>query len=1353
MQKQNLGKFKLVVSLAIFGVMAVVGVFGGNLTVKAANINANQVLGQVNSNGAQNFTNILPNSEPQIKNDHGFDFNFEFGAYPDIALDALNHRLFVSDSNNHRVLVFNLDASNNLDDYHADKVLGQVDFNGGQPNKGSGVVSAQGFNRPGGLVYDSARQYLFVIDTLNSRVLVFNLADGITNGEDAQHVLGQTSFSLNGTQFPANASSLNMPYSMALDSARELLFISDSGNNRVLVFNLADGITDGADGGEVAIRVLGQADFSSTDYNRGGDPASTTLSSPLAVEYSAAQKLLFVSDSNNARVLVYDVADTAVFADGITNGEPAVHVLGQVNFTDNLGGISQEKFQYAAGMSLDDVNNHLFISDPNDHRVLVYDLSDGITDGEPAINVIGQINFTANGHGVGATRLTFPRNINYTEGKLYVVDFGNHRVLVFNVAALGNFLAAQSVLGQLNSGMPDFVQNAVNSGSANEYGFNRPLGMAKDEVGHKLFVADAFNHRVLVFNLDNNNDIVDYRADYVLGQADFSGNVANRNSLMATANTLSFPTDVEFVATTNLLLVSDQDNHRVVAYNLADGITNGEDAVKVIGQADFDNNEANRGGAVSASTLQSPRGMDLNSDGSILYVVDANNHRVLAYNLADGIDSGVENAIHVLGQSDLNGHLLNGVDGVPASSTMFSPNDVLFDSVANRLFVTEGGNHRALVYNLADGITNGEGAVSVLGQVDFAQGSVNRGGGVTAETLNSPYGVVLNQSGNILYVSDGLNNRVLAYNLADGITNGEDAIEVIGSSNFTGDASAPARAKLNFPTYLFYNSTGNSLLVSDLADHRVVSFNILTLPQTNLPNAAFGVAYDQTINPASNDRGTVRYSGVLPGGLELDSVTGKINGAPTVTGNLTFTIKATDTFLDGNGLSNTYSAYQTFSVVIPASFHLPFTNLTNGVVGVAYNQSIDAAVDFQGDVTYEVIVDNLPNGLTFDTSTQVISGMPTASGTFTFTIEATDTGAVTYTDTQDYTITILDPILLPATVLPNGTVGTAYTQTINAAVNGQGAVTYAVTANILPNGLALNAATGAITGNPTVPGTFNFTITATDAANFTDPENFSIIIVAAPPGGGGNGTGGGGGGGGGGGSPAFNAPIGGFTVAVESVVPNTNPAQVNLRLNGGTALRMAIANTPDFAGVGQQAYRSTTAHTLTTGNGPKSVYARFFDSFGTASPVVNATVNITGNAGVVTLPPVVGEVLGVKITRLDELVAKLKFGQTSDEVKELQTELKKIGYFAKTWKPTKFYGTLTKAAVKKYLVDKNKKPVVAKTLDELVAMTKFGQRSDLVKQLQTELKKLKFLSAKHLVTNYYGAITKAAVAKYLASKQ
>ncbi len=91
-------------------------------------------------------------------------------------------------------------------------------------------------------------------------------------------------------------------------------------------------------------------------------------------------------------------------------------------------------------------------------------------------------------------------------------------------------------------------------------------------------------------------------------------------------------------------------------------------------------------------------------------------------------------------------------------------------------------------------------------------------------------------------------------------------------------------------------------------------------------------------------------------------------------------------------------------------------------------------------------------------------------------------------------------IALNPTTLPAGAVGSAYSQTITAS-GGAAPYTYARTAGALPPGLLLSSSTGAITGTPTAFGTFNFTVTATDANGCSGSRPYSIVIAApgCPP--------------------------------------------------------------------------------------------------------------------------------------------------------------------------------------------------------------------------------------------------------------
>jgi hypothetical protein len=80
--------------------------------------------------------------------------------------------------------------------------------------------------------------------------------------------------------------------------------------------------------------------------------------------------------------------------------------------------------------------------------------------------------------------------------------------------------------------------------------------------------------------------------------------------------------------------------------------------------------------------------------------------------------------------------------------------------------------------------------------------------------------------------------------------------------------------------------------------------------------------------------------------------------------------------------------------------------------------------------------------------------------------------------------------------LPNGAVGTAYSQTVSGS-GGTAPYTFTISSGSLPTGLILNGVTGAITGTPGAAGTFTFTITATDAVGCTGSRLYTITIAAA----------------------------------------------------------------------------------------------------------------------------------------------------------------------------------------------------------------------------------------------------------------
>ena len=256
-----------------------------------------------------------------------------------------------------------------------------------------------------------------------------------------------------------------------------------------------------------------------------------------------------------------------------------------------------------------------------------------------------------------------------------------------------------------------------------------------------------------------------------------------------------------------------------------------------------------------------------------------------------------------------------------------------------------------------------------------------------------------------------------------------------------------------------------------------------------LADGTTGVLYSQFVTGSG---GTAPYTysvtGSLPGGLTLNTATGEISGTPNVTGTFNFTVTATDLY--GCQNSGAYSITINCATVLltPASGALPAA-----IGGTAYSQFVTAS---GGTAPYNYTISSglLPAGLSLNSSTGEISGTPTATGSSSFDISVTDAfgcGVV-----QSYTLDVNCPtITLSPATLPNGVTTILYNQTVIAS-GGSGTITYSFTGT-LPNGVTLNTATGVLNGTPTVTGTFNFTITATDALGCTGSQSYSVTIALA----------------------------------------------------------------------------------------------------------------------------------------------------------------------------------------------------------------------------------------------------------------
>jgi putative Ig domain-containing protein len=271
----------------------------------------------------------------------------------------------------------------------------------------------------------------------------------------------------------------------------------------------------------------------------------------------------------------------------------------------------------------------------------------------------------------------------------------------------------------------------------------------------------------------------------------------------------------------------------------------------------------------------------------------------------------------------------------------------------------------------------------------------------------------------------------------------------------------------------------------------------VTITTTSLPDGTVGQLYSRPVQ-ATGGTGALTWTisaGSLPPNLNLDPATGIVSGTPTRTGTSSFTVRVQD----AAGQSDTQPLSITINTTPPPPTppEITITTLPPGTVGVAYNQPVQATGG-TGALTWSIIAGSLPANVGLNATNGVISGTPTVEGTSSFTVRVQDAAGLS--DVQDLSIRI-DPPAPPdilTTTLPAGTLGQSYSQTLQA-IGGTGARNWSIITGNLPPGLNLDANTGVISGTPTVPGTFSFTVQVQDAVGGTDQQALSIVINLSNP--------------------------------------------------------------------------------------------------------------------------------------------------------------------------------------------------------------------------------------------------------------
>jgi large repetitive protein len=268
----------------------------------------------------------------------------------------------------------------------------------------------------------------------------------------------------------------------------------------------------------------------------------------------------------------------------------------------------------------------------------------------------------------------------------------------------------------------------------------------------------------------------------------------------------------------------------------------------------------------------------------------------------------------------------------------------------------------------------------------------------------------------------------------------------------------------------------------------------------NMPAGTVGQPYSKTFEGAGGCGPALPYQytligGTLPPGLSL-SFSGTISGTPSNAGSYSFWVNLSDQNPPSADWCRPSEAQREFTIVVNGGAQAVPLSIVPTVLAPSAT-TLDTPYSFQlsaqggGTQTWSLVSGSLPSGLQLSSS-GLISGTPTATGDFTFSVQVSDG---TRKASQTYSLTVVQRLKIAAVTVPAGEVSRAFKLQL-AATGGKAGYKWSLAGGTtLPAGLTLDGASGVIGGDPTVAGSFPVKVAVTDSLGFTDTVDVNLSFA------------------------------------------------------------------------------------------------------------------------------------------------------------------------------------------------------------------------------------------------------------------